>query len=175
MSIEAKGRPWDQSLYQRIERKGGPHYKSNVSDYVTLERMIEAHELRYADRVEVYGDQTYNGMRITDCVVVLNGGHYMSTGIEATEQERYDSVSVTGSGRQVEDEEDVTDVNPDRPTVTGVDYDLQRLAIEARALADKHRREARLWAIVAATCLLLMVGVLFTPTDWIYYLFEAFR
>ncbi len=119
MDLRPKGIPWDQETYKRIERKGGVHYKSTVSDYIDLERKIEAHELRYADRVEVYGDQVYNGMRITDCVVVLNGGVYMSTGIKdpeaPTEQERYDSVTVTGSGRQVDDE-DATDINPNRPT-----------------------------------------------------------
>ena len=245
MDLRPKGIPWDQETYKRIERKGGCHYKSTVADYIDLERKIEAHELRYADRVEVYGDQVYNGMRITDCVVVLNGGQYMSTGIKApeapanervhsdgrTEQARYDSVSVTGSGRQVEEDEDATDINPNRPTPHSnyppsavpehVSYsgdrkvypalseadeamrvslgmtrpqwdewnhgggwsdpkpidpaDLRKTAIYFAGRAEYHRKVANVWLGVAAACLLLMVGVLFIPTGWIFMLFEAFQ
>ncbi len=239
MDLRPKGIPWDQETYKRIERKGGCHYKSTVADYIDLERKIEAHELRYADRVEVYGEGTFNGMRITDCVVVLNGGVYMSTGIkdpeaptpppkrviregvEITEQDRYDSVSVTGSGRQVEDE-DATDINPERglhnarvsysgdrkvyPALSESDEamrvslgmtrpqwdewnhgggwsdpkpidpaDLRKTAIYFAGRAEYHRKAANVWLGVAAACVLLMVGVLFIPTGWVYMLFEAFQ
>ncbi len=301
MDLQPKGIPWDQEQFKRIERKGGCHYKSTVSDYIDLERKIEARELRYADRVEVYGDQVYNGMRITDCVVVLNGGVYMSTGIKApeapanervhsdgrTEQARYDSVSVTGSGRQVEEDEDATDINPNRPRVVEriewdgeragdywrepspdvedlerriaddtlqdrdmvfledtadcanvlpdrkymirppVDWpahvsysgdrkvypalseadetmrvslgmtrpqwddwnhgggwsnpapmdpaDLRKTAIYFAGRAEYHRKASNVWLGVTVACLLLMVGVLFIPTGWVYMLFEAFQ
>ena len=144
MDLRPKGIPWDQHYWQRIERKGGAHYRSPCSDYIDVERKIEARELRYADRVEVY----VAGQKFMETVVVLNGGVYMSTGIKdpdepvtvrqgehdgpanervhsdgRTEQDRYDSVSVTGSGRQVEDE-DPTDINPNRPrTVECVGWD----------------------------------------------------
>ena len=230
MDLRPKGIPWDQEQFKRIERKGGCHYKSTVADYIDLERKIEAHELRYADRVEVYGDQVYNGMRITDCVVVLNGGVYMTTGISApeapanervhsdgrTEQDRYDSVSVTGSGRQVEDDEDATDINPNRVSYSGdrkvypalseadeamrvslgmtrpqwdewnhgggwsdpkpIDpADLRKTAIYFAGRAEYHRKVSRVWLGVTVACLLLMVGVLFIPTGWVYMLFEAFQ
>lgn len=131
MDLQPKGVPWDQDTFKRIERKGGCHYRATCVDYIELERKIEARELRYADRVEVYGADRFQGKPITDCVVVLNGGQYMSTGIkepEPTEQERYDSISVTGSGRQVEDDEDPTDINPNRrdPVVERVAWDVER-------------------------------------------------
>lgn len=126
MDLRPKGVPWDRQLWERIQRKGGAHYRAPCSDYIDVERKIEARELRYADRVEVY----VAGQKFMESVVVLNGGVYMSTGIKApdepitvrqgehdapTEQDRYDSVSVTGSGRQVD--EDATDINPNRPRV----------------------------------------------------------
>lgn len=192
MSITPHGRPWDRDTHDRIKRKGGEHFRSPCQDYIDVERKIEAGELRYADRVEVYGTRSPDGFWIMDTVVVLNGGVYMSTGIKApdepitvrqgehdepTEQERYDSISVTGSGRQVEDDEDPTDINPERglhqpKRDAGA---ARRLAIHYATKAAKHRREARLWAIVAATCLLLMVGVLVIPSEWIFMLFEAFE
>lgn len=151
MSIEAKGRPWDRATHERIKRKGGEHFRSPCQDYIDLERKIEAHELRYADRVDVY----VAGQKYADTVVVLNGGVYMSTGIE--------------------NDEDVTDVNPNRPVEQPVDYELQRLATHYQRKANSHRREARLWAAIAAACLLLVVAVMLIPSEWIYLAFEAFR
>ncbi|MCK5485150.1 MAG: hypothetical protein KAI86_02990 [Desulfobacterales bacterium] len=218
MTIAAHGIPWDQETYKRIERKGGCHYKSTASDYIDLERRIEAHELRYADRVEVYGEGRFNGMRITDCVVVLNGGVYMSTGIKApdepitvrqgehdgpTEQERYDSVSVTGSGRQVEDDADPpAGIDPELP----IDYDLckrlgltteeceewrpgggwsdpkpidpkqlQQTSIFFATRAEYHRRMANRWRAAMVASIVLAVAVLLIPTGWIWAVFEAFR
>ena len=216
MSIEAQGRPWDQSLYTSIERKGGCHYKPPCSDYIDLERKIQAHELRYADRVEVYGSRTFNGMRITDSVVVLNGGHYMSTGIEKDE----DATDINPNRRDPARGAEALDAHvetfappPKRTIVEGVGItlseadealreslgmtraqfddwnpgggwseprpidpkDLRRSAVYFAGKAEHHRREARFWAVVAAACLLMMVGVLFIPTDWIFYLFEAFQ
>lgn len=99
MSITPHGSPWDQETYKRIERKGGCHYQATCADYVQLERKIEAHEMRYGDRCDVYGDQTFQGMRITDTVVVLNGGLYMSTGIEKDEPEAPPNERVHSSGK----------------------------------------------------------------------------
>jgi hypothetical protein len=199
VDLRPKGIPWDQETYKRIERKGGCHYKSTLSDYIELERKIEAHELRYADRVEVYGEGEFNGMRITDCCVVLNGGVYMSTGIkddsipspptpppkrviregvEITEQDRYDSVSVTGSGRQVEDE-DATDINPNRgvwsdPKPITAD-ELNESAVYWLAQAEDARRRARVWAGVAFVSTLVLIVVLAIPNEWIFLLVEAFE
>ncbi len=203
MSIEAQGRPWDQSLYTSIERKGGCHYKGPCSDYIELERKIQAHDLRYADRLEVYGSRTFNGMRITDSVVVLNGGHYMSTGIEKDEpitvrQHEHDEPA------RLHNEDDVkpTGIDPELP----IDYELcerlgltraqcdewrpgagwseakpidpkelRRVSVFFASRAEYHRREARFWAAVAAGCLLLVVGVMLIPSGWIWAAFEAFR
>lgn len=329
MDLRPKGIPWDRHYWERIQRKGGAHYRAPCSDYIDVERKIEARELRYADRVEVH----VAGQKFMETVVVLNGGVYMSTGIKGehdgpanervhsdgrTEQQRYDDVTVTGSGRQVEDE-DPTDINPNRPRIvecvawdheaagdnwrepspnmadaerriaddslqdgdlvfiedtmecvnvlldrkymirpaiahsnyppsaapdrlppepppkrrivegvhshggTGefVSYsgdrkvypalseadeelraslgmtraqwdewnhgkgwsdpkpitgaDLRTSALYFATRAEKHRREARWWAGATVACLLLMVGVLFIPTEWIYQLFEAFK
>ena len=201
MDLQSKGIPWNRDLHERIKRKGGEHFRSPCQDYIDLERKIEARELRYADRVDVY----VAGQKYSDTAVVLEGGVYMSTGIkhDDDEQERYDSISVTGSGRQVEDDADPpAGIDPELPIdfelckrlgltteeceewrpgggwsdATPIDpKQLRQTSIFFATRAEYHRRMANRWRAMVVGCIVLMVAVLLIPTGWIWAVFEAFR
>jgi Holliday junction resolvase len=172
MDLRPKGIAWNRQLWERIERKGGAHYRAPCSDYIDVERKIEAHELRYADRVEVY----VTGQKYMDTVVVLNGGVYMSTGIK---DEADEPITVRQAQLDAHRDDDPTDINPDRgvwsdpkPITEG---ELNESAVYWHAQAEDSRRRSRFWIGVAFASTLVLIGVLAIPNELILLLFDAFE